>query len=325
MSIEIYSAQQLFDTLNKTRRPHHQDYLSMYSSWYGCIITDPTLMLIPIDDHMVHRGDGIFEAFKCINGYIYQLDFHFKRMENSLKHISLQLPFSIQQIKKIIIDTIRAGGEKDCIIRVYISRGPGDFSPKPEKSIAPQLYVVVTRIKEVEEKKRTKGCSLKISKVPIKDPFFAKIKSCNYLPNVLMKMECHKYGVDYVVGVDENCRICEGATENFAVITQNNEFLTPYFENILKGSTVCRALDMARDLVKEKRLQGARMGNVYIKDLFDAKEILVFGTTIDVLPITSFEGKSIGNGRPGEFYHIFYEKFLKDIKENKDLLTPVWS
>ena len=210
MSTPILNFEDVINKLKYMSYPYQQEYLSMYSSWYGGIIKDPSLMLIPLDDHMVYRGDGIFEAFKCVNGNIYQLEAHFKRLQNSLRKIELNPPFPFSRIKEIVIETIRAGGEKECIIRLYISRGPGDFSPKPEKSIGSQLYIVVTKTSEVEKRKRKKGCSLKISKIPVKDPFFAKIKSCNYLPNALMKMECHKYGVDYVINIDENGKIGEG-------------------------------------------------------------------------------------------------------------------
>ncbi len=323
MNTPILSFDEIVDKLRKMSLTHQEEYLSMYSSWYGGIIKDKSLMLIPIDDHMVHRGDGIFEAFKCVNGNIYQFGAHLQRMQISLDKIKLSPPFSIEEIKKIVTITIREGGEKNCIVRIYISRGPGDFSPKPKNSIGSQLYVVVTKI-ESEDKKRDKGCSLKLSKIPIKDPFFATIKSCNYLQNVLMEMECMEYGVDYVVNVKDGDKIGEGPTENFGIITREDEFIIPPFEGILKGTTVLRAFEFAKEMVKQGILQNATIKDVYIKDLKDSKEILVFGTTMDVLPITKFEDHPVGDGKPGKFYKLFFEKFIEDQKKNKEVLTPVW-
>ena len=65
---------------DKLRKPYHANYYAMYSSVYGGIVTDPVLMLVPIDDHMVHRGDGIFEVFKCVNGSLYNMDAHMRRL-----------------------------------------------------------------------------------------------------------------------------------------------------------------------------------------------------------------------------------------------------
>ncbi len=325
MDIRIISGlKEVLEVIENKYLPHMNDYLAMYSSWYGAIITDPRAMLIPMDDHMVHRGDGVFEAFKCVEGNIYQLDAHLKRLKRSLEGIGLSSPVGDKGLVEIICRTIYAGGEKNCIIRLYISRGPGDFSPKPHMSIGPQLYVVVTRHREVEERKRKKGCSLVLSRVPSKGGFYATIKSCNYLPNVLMKKDAHEKGADYAIGIEEDGRVTEGATENFAVISPEREFLTPSFEDILRGTTVSRALEMAREMVREGLLRRAEERPLYLKDLQRAREILVFGTTMDVLPITLFEGEKVGSGEVGEFYRLFYERLQRDMRENPHVLTPVW-
>ncbi len=137
-------------------------------------------------------------------------------------------------------------------------------------------------------------------------------------------MECYHYGVDYVINLTEQGQIGEGATENFAIITEDEKFLTPSFNNILRGTTILRAIDFAKEMVAEGILKGAKTCDLYPKDLEGAKEILVFGTTMDVLPITNFEGKDVGDGKPGKFYKLFFENFIEDQKNNKDVLTPVW-
>ena len=73
------------------RQPYHSNYFAMYSSLYGGVVTDPLLMTLPIDDHMVHRGDGVFEAFKSVGGNIYNLGGHLERLVTSARGLSLQL------------------------------------------------------------------------------------------------------------------------------------------------------------------------------------------------------------------------------------------
>ena len=324
MEIPVIGFDEVIKRLTNTSYSHQNFYIAMYSSWLGGITLNPHLMVIPIDDHMVHRGDGAFEVFKCINGNIYQLDAHFERLKNSLNKLQLTPPYPLEKIKQIVIKTVKVSGEKNCVIRLYISRGPGDFSPNPAKSIGPQLYVVITKLVQLEKRKRTIGCSLKISKVPSKGPFFAAIKSCNYLQNVLMELECSQLGVDYVVNTTEKGKIGEGATENFAIITKDKRFLTPSFDHILKGTTILRAIHFAKQMVDSGLLKEATTCNLYVEDFKKAEEILVFGTTIDVLPITTFEENPVGDGKPGKFYKLFFEKFIEDQTKNKRLLTPVW-
>lgn len=115
--------------LQNLRPEHHTSYLSMYSSWYGGIVTDTALMLVPIDDHQFHRGDGIFEAFKCVRGNIYLLDAHLDRLQRSAELIDLTWPMSRNELQETIKETIRVANVSDCLIRLYISRGPGDFLP----------------------------------------------------------------------------------------------------------------------------------------------------------------------------------------------------
>ena len=89
MDLRVLSQEDIF--LSQARmalEPEVPDYFAMYSSLWGGVVKDPALMVIPLDDHMVHRGDGIFEAFKCVNGYIYNLDAHLSRLENSARLIS---------------------------------------------------------------------------------------------------------------------------------------------------------------------------------------------------------------------------------------------
>jgi len=185
-------------------RPYHQDYLAMYSSIWGGVVTHPFLMVVPVDDHMVHRGDGVFETFKCVDGRIYALERHLDRLERSARTLYLPLPAPRDEIISIIRETIRIGGEQDCLIRLFISRGPGGFTVNPYECPASQLYVVVAHLHVPAGQEYARGVSLKSSSVPPKKPYFATIKSCNYLQNVLMKKEAVDADADYTVALDEN-------------------------------------------------------------------------------------------------------------------------
>ncbi|RLB06771.1 MAG: aminodeoxychorismate lyase, partial [Deltaproteobacteria bacterium] len=86
-SIKVISASEFSDLLTKLKRDYQSQYYAMYSSLWNGIVTDPVLMLVPVDDHMVHRGDGVFEAFKCVNGNLYNVHRHLKRLEYSASQV----------------------------------------------------------------------------------------------------------------------------------------------------------------------------------------------------------------------------------------------
>ena len=199
MRLRILSKNEIFAGDSKWRDPGRSNYFAMYSSVFNGVTTDPTLMLLPLDDHMVHRGDGIFEAFECVNGHLYNLNAHLSRLQRSAQLISLDLPFDLDTIKQIIIETVAIAGVKDCVFRVFISRGLGGFSPKPMECQKSNLYVVVIKTESIPQHFYTEGTSAITTHVPIKPGIFPQVKSCNYLPNALAHLEAHQNKVDFAI------------------------------------------------------------------------------------------------------------------------------
>ncbi len=310
--------------LTGMRCEHQSSYLAMYSTWFGGIVTDPVLMLVPIDDHMVHRGDGIFEAFKCVQGSIYLLDAHLDRLQRSAELIDLPWPMGRSELQDAVTGTIRAAKTADVLVRLYISRGPGDFSPNPYASIGSQLYIVVTSLPTPDPALREKGCALALSGIPLKPGIFSTVKSCNYLPNVLMKKEAVDQGVDYTVGLDERGFLAEGPTENIGIVTRNRDLLVPRFERILRGTTQVRAMDLAHTLVESSELREIKETNISPEDIMQAREVMMFGTTLDVLPVTAFQGRKIDSGTPGPISRRLYDILRRDQLESPEVLTRVF-
>jgi branched-chain amino acid aminotransferase len=305
-------------------KPYHQNYLAMYSSVLGGVVTDPFLMTIPVDDHMVHRGDGIFEAFKCVNGNIYNLTAHLERLERSARAVFLTLPASLEHITDLVIGTIRIAGTRDCLIRLFVSRGPGGFTTNPYECPSSQIYIVACNPSVYPEEQSTEGVFIKSSSIPVKKSYFATIKSCNYLPNVLMKKEAVDAGVQYTVSIDENGFLGEGSTENIGLVTPDRTLKFPRFARILKGTTVTRVAELAESLVANGKLEQVVFEDITLNEAYSGAEILLFGTTFDILPAVIFDGHAIGSGRPGGIYQLLLELLTRDIENNSALHTPVF-
>jgi branched-subunit amino acid aminotransferase/4-amino-4-deoxychorismate lyase len=305
-------------------RPYHQHYLAMYNSVLGGVVTHPFLMAIPVDDHMVHRGDGIFEAFKCVNGNIYNLEAHLNRLERSARAVYLALPATLEQIADLVIGTIRIAGTRDCLIRLFVSRGPGGFTTNPYECPSPQIYIVVCSPSSPPEEHSKEGVSIKSSSIPVKKSYFANIKSCNYLPNVLMKKEAVDAGVQYTISMDENGFLGEGSTENIGLVTSEGVLKFPRFSRILRGTTVTRAAHLAESLVEGGKLRKVIFEDITLNEAYCGSEILLFGTTFDILPAVMFDGHPIGSGKPGEIYYLLRQLLQEDIRNNSELHTPVF-
>ena len=295
----------------------------MYSSLYGGIVTDPCLMMIPIDDHMVHRGDGVFEALKAVDGNIYNLNAHLERLVNSARGIALELPVSLAELKKIIIETTRSANHPTCMIRIYISRGPGGFGVNPYECPTPQLYVVITQLGTPFMALHPEGARVCTSTISAKSTDMAQIKNCNYAPNVLMKKEAVDLKYDFSMGFDERGFLTEGATENMGIVTQDHRLLFPNLDRILTGTTMLRTMALSQSLVHEGILTFAGLANITLKDILVARELIITGTTLNIVAGIEVDGHPIGTRKPGPVYQRLAELLEKDMKENPAILTPL--
>ncbi len=297
-SIMILDRTRYLERLDQSRQAFHRQYLAMYSSIIDGIVTDPVLMTVPLDDHLVHRGDGVFEMFKCVDGGLYNLDAHLRRLASSAGSIGITLPQALPRLHQTVLETVRATSARDCSVRVYVSRGPGSFGVNPYDCPASQLYVIIGTLAPSFMTLHPEGATVNISTVPLKPSFFATMKNCNYLPNVLMKKQAVDAGVDFVAGFDAAGHLAEGATENFGLVTGDRELVCPQLDNVLCGTTMVRVLELAESLVADGTLHSLRYGDLTLADMHQAREILIFGTTTDVTRVRCFDGRTMPEDSP---------------------------
>jgi branched-chain amino acid aminotransferase len=297
---------------------------AMYSSVTDCIVTDQSIMAVPVDDHMVHRGDGVFESLKCIDGNIYNMADHLGRLERSCAALGIDLPVSPDQIADLIVQTVRAGEHRDALIRLLISRGQGTMGVNPYACFNPELYIVVYELPDENIQKLPEGVSLAVSKIPIKPGIFATVKTCNYLPNVLMKKEAVDLGVDFTVSLDEHRNIGEGATENIGIVTRGKELFMPPPERVLAGTTAKRALEFALQLKQDRILTTAEYRPISLGMVRSAAEVHIYGTTPNITPVTTFDGKPVGDGRSGPIAGLLFDMLRQEMVPDSSRLTKVF-
>lgn len=307
------------------RRSFHDQYFAMYSSVYGGIVTDPVLMMVPVDDHVVHRGDGVFETLKCVEGGIYNLRAHLDRLRNSAAALGYPDTAVPEDIEVLIAGTVRAGDRRNCSVRVLLSRGPGSLGVNPADCPEPQLYIVAARLKASFMESHPEGARAVSSGVLPKQAFLASVKSCNYIHNVLMKKEAADRGVDFALGFDEEGFLTEGATENAGIVTRSRELVFPEGERLLKGTTMARVLELAAGPAGGEFLSGARCGAITRDDITSAAEVLIVGTTPDVSALVELDGAPVGGGKPGPVQAVLNRLLQEDILGNENLRTEVFA
>ena len=284
--IKILSQSEIQNNLKRQSEKIKSVYYGVYSSWHGGLITEKDLMLVPIDDHLVHRGDGVFEAIKIFNGKPYLLDQHLNRLLKSAQFLKLPLPFPKDWMLKAIptcIELLKL--PKLSMLRIFVSRGPGDFSVNPRSTVGSQLYMVFTDAQEITDTKRELGMKIGFAKTPAKESWIAPYKTCNYIQNVFLKGEALDNGWDFAIAHNQGI-VSESATENLFWIAKDGFIEHPPQSSILTGTVMARAIQLAEEKLGIK----TRESTIRIEELNQQSEIMMAGTTLDILPVTQIDG-----------------------------------
>ena len=308
--IPTASPEEYLKLLVDAPRPNLTKILAFYDHRVGSICQDPKLMLLPLDDHMVHRGDGVFETMKYLGRKVYQLDAHLARMKRSCRAINLVPPCDLAGIREMVLDVAKAGGLDDGMIRILVGRGPGGFGIDPNESPVSSLYIVSYRYSNKPESAYEKGVTAFKTTIPAKQPYMATIKSVNYLPNMLMKREAVEKGMDFPLCFDSQGCLAEGATENICMVSQEGKLIVPEFTSALAGTTLLRGVELIQDEVE------VIFRPIREDELYEAKELIVVGTTTDAISIVRYNTKPIHDVAPGPVSKRMRELLQKDLKEN---------
>jgi 4-amino-4-deoxychorismate lyase len=321
--IPIFSADDAIRRLHQTVHSKANSFYAMYSSVLGGIVTDPALMVLPLDDHMVHRGHAVFDTATLTHGMLYQLDPHLDRLIKSADGARIPSPFPRERLRQIILETAAASGRREGSVRYWLSAGPGGYGLGPAECVGSSFYVIVFKQEAYPESYYQQGIKLITSQVPIKPPLFARIKSTNYLPNVLVVVEAKDRGADNGVFIDQRGMVAESSNMNVAFVTKDRVFRHPPFDAILSGITIQRVLDFAQRLVQQGVLKAVRLAGIPVEEGRDAAEMMLIGSSIKIAPVVEWDGQKIGDGKPGLVTTKLLEMWNEDARSAQDQLVAV--
>ncbi|XP_020585270.1 D-amino-acid transaminase, chloroplastic-like [Phalaenopsis equestris] len=320
LSVPVYSTSEVIEKMrsircNETAEEH--PCRAMYSSLIGGIILDPALMVIPIDDHMVHRGHGVFDTAMLMNGCLYDLDSHLDRFLKSASSAKISPPYPRETIKGIIFLLAAASKLKTGSIRYWLSSGPGDFLLSPPSKARPTFYSVAIA-KEYNQK--LEGVKVITTTIPTKPPKFATMKTVNYLPNVLSKMEAEEMGVYSSIWVDEQGYVAEGPNCNIAFVSKERELLLPKPDRILHGCTAKRLLILASKLIGRGILKSVITRDISVEEAKGSAEMMFVSSLIPIMAVVDWDGEPIGDGNIGEVTQAISDLFWEDIIAGTQML-----
>tara|TARA_B100000579_G_scaffold203477_1_gene166371 strand:+ start:1499 stop:2431 length:933 start_codon:yes stop_codon:yes gene_type:complete len=278
----------------------------MFSSWLGGVITDPALMQIPLDDHLVHRGHGVFDTCTLSGGNLYRLGIHIDRLLTSAALARIEHSWTKEDLIQMVMGTASQARVKEGAVRYWLTAGPGGFSPSPQECEEACFYCVIidpVPLGSIQSDPMAAGIpEATVLDTPMKPPLLATIKSNNYLLNVLTHMEAVDRGGTFGVLVDEEGYVAESCVLNVVFVTKKGVLRTPPFDGILLGTTVRRIMNLAETtLVEEDLLSSVDQSPILASEVRgDAiSEMFLCGGDTHLYPVTSWDQVPVGDGQVG--------------------------
>jgi branched-chain amino acid aminotransferase len=253
--------------------------------------------VVSVYDHGFLYGDGIFEGIRVYGGNIFRLDAHVVRLYDSAKAIGLEVPLSPAQMSRAVVETVAANGRPDIYVRLVVSRGPGDLGIDPAKCRSgPSIVIIVDAIALYPDEVYEKGLALvtsSVRRVPM-DSLDPRVKSLNYLNNIMAKIEARNAGCSEAVMLNHAGRVAECTADNIFVVKNGTLKTPPLTEGALGGITRAAVLELAAaaGMPATEALLG-------LTDLYTADECFLTGTGAELVPVTSVDGRRIGAGSAG--------------------------
>ncbi|MDC7219573.1 MAG: branched-chain-amino-acid transaminase [Spirochaetales bacterium] len=265
---------------------------------------------ISVYDHGLLYGDGLFEGIRIYGGKIFKLEAHLERLSEGARAIMLTLPSSLEEIGALLEEGVRRYGQDEGYIRLVVTRGTGSLGISPDSCEKATLVMIIDEIQLYPREFYEEGIKVvtAASRRLTGDIFDPRIKSLNYLNNVLAKLEAKQAGCLEAVMLNREGYVCECTGDNIFVVKKGVLLTPPSHLGMLEGITRNTMIELARtgEIPFEEKVM-TRF------DLYTADECFLTGSGAEVIPVVSVDGRTIGTGRPGELTQKMRELFRKRI------------
>ena len=263
---------------------------------------------ISVYDHGLLYGDGVFEGIRSYSGKVFRLREHLDRLWNSAKAIWLEIPMTKDEMAQAIQDTLAANGIADGYIRVVVTRGVGTLGLDPNRCSHPQVIIITDLISLYPEDFYRNGLEIITVSTTRNHPaaLNPRIKSLNYLNNILAKIEGLQAGCIEALMLNHKGEVAECTGDNIFVV-RNGKIATPPIDaGILEGITRDAVIGLARQSGIEVTEIPLTRHDIYIAD-----ECFLTGTAAEVVPVVKVDSRTIGDGKPGPITRDLMDQFHK--------------
>jgi len=251
---------------------------------------------ISVFDHGLLYGDGVFEGIRFYKGRVFCLDEHITRLFDSAKAIHLEIPATREEVTQTVLDTIRRNELRDGYVRLIVTRGVGGLGLSPYRCERASIIAIASSIALYSPELYEKGLVLATcsTRRPNHDSLSPAVKSLNYLSNIMAKIEAMAAGAEEGVMLNAAGYVAECTGDNIFIVKNGIIYTPTVASGSLYGITRQVVIDLAREA--GYRLEEIEMSRY---DLYTADELFLTGTAAEVVPVTEYDRRAIGDGGPG--------------------------
>jgi branched-chain amino acid aminotransferase len=267
---------------------------------------------ISVFDHGLLYGDGVFEGLRSYRGKVFRLREHVVRLYESAKAIWLEIPMSQDAMCDAVNEAIRVNKIDDGYIRLVVTRGAGTLGLDPNRCSDPQVIIIADKIELYPKELYEKGLEIITVSVQRNHPaaLSPRIKSLNYLNNILAKIEGLQAGCIEALMLNHKGEVAECTGDNLFLVRSGILYTPPLEADILGGITRDAVIEVAQGAGIEVRETPLTKHDVYIAD-----ECFLTGTAAEVVPVVKVDSRTIGTGKPGPMTRDLEKRFRKLTQE----------
>jgi branched-chain amino acid aminotransferase len=261
---------------------------------------------VSVYDHGLLYGDGIFEGIRIYSGKVFRLHEHVERLYESARHILLEIPISPQKMVEEVLRTVEANRKHDGYIRLVVTRGVGELGIDPNKCERPEIIIIVDDISLYPTRLYEEGMEIITSSYIRCHPntISPRVKSLNYLNNILAKMEATRAGCPEALMLNHVGEVAECTADNIFLVKHGLLRTPPITAGILEGITRNSVIELAQ-------AAGITVQEIALTrhDVYAADELFLTGTGAEIVPVVKVDARPIGAGRPGPITKQLRERY----------------
>ncbi len=264
--------------------------------WFNGELIPADQAKVSVFDHGLLYGDGVFEGIRAYNGRVLKLRTHLVRLYESAAAIQLEIPYTLDELTQATHDALEANGLTDAYIRLCVTRGIGTLGLNPYLCDRATTFIIADSITLYPAEMYANGLSIVTATTIRNHPkaLDPRIKSMNYLNNILAKVEGIKAGCMETLMLNHEGNVSECTGDNIFIVSEGKLLTPPLSAGCLAGVTRNLVLELAQQAGIE-----TRETDMTTADVYNADECFLTGTAAEVIPVTNIDGKPIADAKPG--------------------------